>query len=93
MILIYGAIALLVVAVAVAFLRTQGAMRLSREGVSGQVPRGSWLIVVGAIVLVVLSFGFREIQAGFVGVVTQFGRIQIRSSPRACTGWLPSSTR
>ena len=76
MILIYGAIALLVVAIAVAVLRTQAAMQVSREGVSGRAPAGPWLLVVGAIVLVVLSFGFREVQAGFVGVVTQFGRIQ-----------------
>jgi regulator of protease activity HflC (stomatin/prohibitin superfamily) len=76
MILIVAAFALLVVAIAVAVIRTQGAMRLSREGVTGQVPRGPWLFVLGAIVLVGLSLGFREIPAGFVGVVSQFGRIQ-----------------
>ena len=39
MILIVGAFALLVVAIAVALIRTQGAMRLSREGVDvGTLP-------------------------------------------------------
>ena len=76
MILIFGAFALLAVAIAVAVLRTQSVLRVSREGVSGRVPAGPWLLVVGAIVLVALSFGFREVQAGYVGVVSQFGRIQ-----------------
>jgi regulator of protease activity HflC (stomatin/prohibitin superfamily) len=76
MILIVAAFALLVIAIAVAVIRTQGAMRLSRDGVTGQAPRGPWLFVAGAIVLAGLSLGFREIPAGFVGVVSQFGRIQ-----------------
>jgi hypothetical protein len=55
MILIYGAIALLVVAIAVAVLRTQGAMQVSREGVSGRVPAGPWLPSDGGLILDVVS--------------------------------------
>lgn len=76
MILIVGAFVLLAVAIAFAVLRTRGSAQVSRDGIAGRIPATPWLLVLGALAIVGLSFGFREVPAGFVGVVSQFGRIQ-----------------
>lgn len=82
MIIVLGAFALLIVAIGFAVLRTQAAFR-SGPGESGRraLPLGAWAVVAVAVVLAGLSLGFREVQAGYVGVVSQFGRIQDRELP------------
>jgi regulator of protease activity HflC (stomatin/prohibitin superfamily) len=82
MIIVLGAFALLVLAVAFAVLRTLATVRAAPDA-SGRraIPIGAWLAVVAAVVLAGLSLGFREVQAGYVGVVSQFGRIQDRELP------------
>ena len=79
MIIVLGAFALLIVAIGFAVLRTQAALRgAPDERGRRAIPVGAWLAVAGAVVLAGLSLGFREVQAGYVGVVSQFGRIQDR---------------
>lgn len=88
MILIIGAFVLLAVAIAFAVLRTRGSAQVSRDGIAGRIPVAPWLLVLGALALVGLSFGFREVPAGFVGVVSQFGRIQPTELPPGLH-WVP----
>jgi regulator of protease activity HflC (stomatin/prohibitin superfamily) len=88
MILIVGAFVLLAVAVAFAVWRTRGTAQVSRDGIAGRIPPAPWLLVLGALVLVGLSFGFREVPAGFVGVTSQFGRIQPTELPPGLH-WVP----
>jgi prohibitin 2 len=88
MILIVGAFVLLALAIGFAVVRTQAALRFSREGAAGQVPVVPWLLVLVVVAVVALSFGFREVQAGFVGVVSQFGRIQ-DTELRPGLHWVP----
>lgn len=82
MIIVFGAVALLVVAIGFAGLRTRAALHGAPDAQGRRaVPVGAWLLVVAASVLAGLSLGFREVQAGYVGVVSQFGRIQDRELP------------
>lgn len=76
MILVAGAFLLLALAIGFAILQSRAILLARSDGRAAPFPRLPWLLVLGAVVLVGLSMGFREVQAGFVGVVSQFGRIQ-----------------
>ena len=88
MILVVGAVVLLVLAIGFAVLQTRNMIVSRSEARAASFPIGPWLLVAGAIVLVGLSTGFREVQAGFVGVVSQFGRIQ-DAELRPGLHWIP----